>query len=51
MGQVKGKKRLYLSAEGMSSFRMKFELDESRNSVKVVGTYDEGGRDESPRDK
>ena len=37
--------------KGMSSFRMTFELDASGNPVKVVGTYEEGGRDESPRSK
>jgi CubicO group peptidase (beta-lactamase class C family) len=37
--------------KGMSSFRMTFEFDDNGNAVKVVGSYEEGGRDESPRSK
>lgn len=37
--------------KGMSSFRMTFEFDENGHAVKVVGSYEEGGRDESPRSK
>ena len=37
--------------KGMSSFRMTFEYDESGKAVKVVGWYEEGGRDESPRSR
>jgi len=37
--------------KGMSSFRMTFEFDESGKAVKVVGWYEEGSRDESPRSK
>ena len=37
--------------KGMSSFRMKFAVDENGNPVKVVGTYEGGGGDESPRSK
>jgi len=35
----------------MSSFRMELELDKNEIPVKVVGTYEEGGRDELPRNK
>jgi CubicO group peptidase (beta-lactamase class C family) len=37
--------------KGMSSFRMTFELDGNGNAVKVVGIYEQGGRDETPRSK
>jgi CubicO group peptidase (beta-lactamase class C family) len=37
--------------KGMSSFRMTFEFDGQGNPVKVVGWYEEGGRDESVRSR
>ncbi len=37
--------------KGLPSFRMTFELDGNGNAVKIVGLYDSGARDESPRTK
>lgn len=37
--------------EGVSNFRLKVEFDDKGNSVKLVGLYDDGRRDEMPRNK
>jgi CubicO group peptidase (beta-lactamase class C family) len=36
---------------GLRYFRMRFEVDEKGNGVKIVGLYDDGRRDETPRTK
>lgn len=37
--------------EGKADFRIRFEMDEAGNAVKIVGLYLQGQTDESPRDK
>ena len=40
----------YFSLEGYTSFRIQFVADKDGNVKKIVGHYQEGNTDQSPRD-